>query len=72
VLPHPLAPPRFTFSEFLEGLVFCALERPTPDGLTRPAEGLTKDFIFQSVKALLEQNIFAHAKSSKTLETRRM
>lgn len=57
--------------QFLEGLIFCALELPPPHGVSRPAAGLTTNFVLSSVHALLEQKVFKHAQSSQVLATRR-
>ena len=61
----------FTFSEFMEGLVFVALELP-PATAVLPTSGLTTPYVVSCVRALLEEHVLLKAKSSGIFETRRV
>ena len=60
----------FTFSEFVEGLVFVALELP-PASAVLSTSGLTTPYVVSCARALLEEHVLLKAKSSGILETRR-
>ena len=61
----------FTFSEFLEGLVFTALELKACAGTARPSGGLTSAYVLSSVGSLLEERVLPNAKTSGVLRLRR-
>lgn len=62
----------FTFSEYLEGLIFVALERPPPASAARPASGLTAEGVLAAVQSLLEECILPYANKGQVLEFRRV
>ena len=61
----------FTFSEFLEGLIFVALELPAAPGLERDANGLTSEYVLQQVHWLLHDKVLPNVKKGEVLEFRR-